>query len=325
MNFRSAHCVSLFLTVMLAGTFAGAQSQSAGQGQPIVFSTPEGQIVSNAAVSVAQAPEPEEPADLPVQAPDSFFSPPVPRTALPAPMPFVMPPEDSQNSSEANSMDPMDGQKTMSISTPAKIMNVPTVRSIFGLPETTAANGLRGPAIMGSAENDGTTNIISSGEASDDPAWAKILAGNGEGNTTDSGNPEKSHGLLAGFFNGPPDDGFFGNQDKSAVGSGFGPSQPDGTTEGQSPFDSSLAIATPTSSGFTPPAPDASVNSALNTSSPFTLPQSSSPQTLPQLPTLPTVPGQSFSTPASVPTWEPKPAPWLSPMPQPGTMEQRKF
>lgn len=322
MSFHWATWKSLFLAGFTLGALAVAQAQSAGPGQQILFSTPEGEIVSNTAAPVVQAPESQEMADLPDGAPVSAFNVRLPQVVYPAPEPIMVPRGSMTDSrSMEDPLDPMGQRKILSFLTPAKIMGVPTAQQIFGLPDSGAGNILKNAASM---PNEGSTNILSGGEASSEgPGWAKILAENAGQNTSDSSKAEKSHGLLEGFFNGPPEDSLFGNQDKNPASSGFGTSLADETASGQSPFDSSLAAATRANSS--PNSSPATLNSSLNPSSPFSLPQSSSLGTLPPLPTLPSVPGQNFTPLPAPPSWEPKPAPWLSSVPPPGTMQPRKF
>ncbi len=325
MIFRLATWKSLFLAGFMLGALPWALAQSAGLGQQIIFSTPEGEIVSNTAAPVVQAPESQEMADLPDGAPVSvltLFNVHLPQPAFPKPGPIIVPQEYMQNSrSVEDPLDPMGQRKALSPLTPAQIMGVPTVQQIFGLPDSSVGNSLKNPALV---QNTGSTNILSAGESSSEsPAWAKFLANNAYQNASDSSKTEKSHGLLEGLFNGPPDNNWSGNQDKNTAASGFGSSLADETASGQSPFDSFLAAATPASSS--PNSSPAVLNSGLNPPSLFSLPQSSL-GTLPQLPTPPSVPGQNFySPPPAPPSWEPKPAPWLLPVPPPGTLQQRKF
>lgn len=316
MSFRLANWKSLFLAVLMPGAFAWAQARPAQTGQPILFSTPEGQIVSNSAVPLAQAPGPVERAEMPGENSPYTFHPPPPFDYLtyfpPPPIP--------------KDLQPVDPQKTLSVITPAQIMDVPTLRQIFGLPETSTMDGQKNPDAMGLAENVAGTNIIFSGEASEDPTWAKILAENGDENAQDSGKAEKTHGWLDGLFNGPPDDNVFGNQNKNAAGGDFGPSPADETAAGEPPFDSSLTGVTPASAGLAAPVPGAAVNSGLSSPSPFALPQASTLESLPQLRALPGVPGQNFNfPPPAVPSWEPKPPPWLLSVPPPGTVQPPTF
>jgi hypothetical protein len=325
MSLHLTHGMGWFLAGLMLGAAVSAQGQTNGLGQQIVFSTPEGQIVSNTAVPVAQAPQPQELEDMPVEAPVSDFNPHLPQAPFGTPLPMMMPQQRVERPMQMDPLDPMNSRKTMALPTPAQIMGVQTVRQIFGLPDTSALDILKNPAL---AKNIGSTNIISSGESSsEDPTWAKILADNSDQKTPDSSKTSKSHGLLDGFFNGPPsDDGFFGSQDKNAVANGYGSSPADDASGQSLPFDSSLERSTPASSIPTPSVPDTTANSGLSTPSPFALPQSSGLETLPQLPTAPSLPGQSYySAPPAPPAWEPKPAPWLSPVPPAGTMEPRKF
>ena len=320
MSFRLADSKRVFLIVLMLSLCALAQAQSAGSGQPILFTTPQGQVLSNSAVPVAEAPEAEEPADLPAMAPVTFFHAPLPQAPLlPAPAPVIAP-----QGRNADPMDIMDPHKALRVMTPAQIMGVESPRQIFGLPDSNQKD--KDPFATDTGENGGNTNIIYSGDSSsDDPTWAKFLAENGDEHATASGKTGKSHGFLDGFFNGSPGDSLFGNPDKNAA-DGFGPSQADQTVAGQSAFDSSLAGANSESSTLPPPAPEPAPSSGLNQPSPYALPQSSSLATLPQLPSPPSLPGQNFnSPPPTPPSWQPKPAPWLSTVPQPGTMPQRKF
>jgi hypothetical protein len=328
MSFRLAHGKSLFLAGLILAGGEAVQAQTNGLGQQIVFSTPEGQIASNSTVPLTEAPHPREMMDLPAEAPVSF-DPQMPQPVFATPSPMIM----SQINPARNidPLDPMNPQKTLKAPTAAQIMGVQTVRQIFGLPDSANQNQQKNPALalIGNKNSDtSTTNIISSDESSaEDPTWAKILAENEDQNLPGSTRTTKSHSLMEGFFSGPPsDDSLFGNQDKNAAANGFGPSQPDNTVADSSAFNSSLAGSALGSSLSTPAMPEATANTALSAPSPFTLPQNSGLSTLPQLPTAQSLPGQNYNvSPPPPPSWEPKPAPWLSPVPPAGTMEPRKF
>lgn len=323
MSSRLPNWKSLFLTILVLGALPSAWAQSAETGQQILFSTPEGEVVSNSAAPAIQSPDSQGLASLPDEAPAPFFKvQSFPQTVLFTPGP--VPRQSMQNSGDQDPLDPMGQQKIMAMLTPAEIMGAPTVQQILGLPAPSAAKFLKIPALMGNA---GASHIgPAGGTSSEDPSWTKFLAENAAGNGFGAAKGGQSQGLLGGFLNGAPAGDVFDNQDNNAAANTFGSASADETAagSGSSPLDSSLAGKSLVNSSLNSSTPDAAVNSGFN--SPFALPQGNRMDALPHLPTLPSPPGQNYSAHApSVPSWEPKPAPWLSPVPQPGVMQPRKF
>jgi hypothetical protein len=209
----------------------------------------------------------------------------------------------------------------MGLFTPEQIMNVPTVQDIFGLPKTSSDKDKK----EGSREDPNSkTNSMSDGETD----WGKMWSSDADQTALDSAKDGNSPDKEGGFFDTSSGKGLFGN--KNGSDSVFGDSPFGQTTTEPSPSDVSAQLAADSTPGddFSQKiAPmSAPVSSALSSQSPFALPKSSGFDTMPQLPTPATVAGQY--TPQSQytpPSWEPKPAPWLSTVPPLGTMEPRKF
>jgi hypothetical protein len=326
---------SLFFAGLTVGFFSLMQMQSAAQGQKILFSSPDGQMTTNAPLPITQAPQQSElPTDLPGEAPQGLFKPPIPNAPLmSAPIyqqDSVQPHDDFQN--------PMDIRKRMGVQTSAQIMGVPTEEQIFGLPERNA-DGKKNPledSLQSEYGINGNTNTLSPDKV-EASSWAKLLSddssqnGLGAGGTTSSNNTDKTSSLFGGFFDSTPKtsvkNSLFGSHDDQADDTGFGSSQ---APVQQSTWDSFIGVtpapaAADSSQNFS--TPNLSSGSGLGSQSSFNqLPQSSTFSTLPQVPTPPTVPGQNYSPLGSAtPSWEPKPPPWLSTVPAMGTMPERKF
>jgi hypothetical protein len=336
MKLHFAQWKSLFFAGLAVGFFPLMQSQSAAQGQMIVFSSPDGQITTNAPLPIAQVPQPSEPlADLPGEAPQGLFKPPTPNAPY---VPLMSGPVYQQDNFQPRDdfQNPMDLRRRMGAQASAQIMGVPSVEQIFGLPERDTADGKKNPLLdpMQSEYGiNGATNMMSADriEAS---SWAKLLSDNsnpGGDGTTSSNSTDKTSGLFSGFFDSTPKksvkDSLFGGHDDQADDTGFGSSP---ASAQQSTWDTFLngtpAPATAESSqNFS--TPNLSSSPGLNSQSPFNqLPQSSGFNTLPQVPTPPAAPGQNYnSMQPATPSWEPKPPPWLSSTPAMGTMPQRKF
>lgn len=342
MSPRFARFKGLLLAGLLLGFFPLTHAQAvppatvthprvvADPGQPIIFSSPDGQVVSNAPLPAVQAPQPQELPSFPDQSSISIFNQQLPGDTLPRPVPVVI----SHDNGLLNSTDP---QKRLSLMTSAEIMKVPTMEKIFGLPER-GSIGAGGQTNYWFAQNQNanpnqTTNLYASGETTfDAQAWQKIMDGKTDAKATNGNDggifgsslAKNSPGILSSIFNTSPDDSLFGNQDKKDDPTVFDQIQAAQATASPSQLDPSLIGAM---ASVPAPAPVASpLDSPFNSQSPFALPKNSLP-TMPELPTLPVAAGQNYnSTPQPVtPSWEPKPAPWLSPVPPLGTMAQRKF
>ncbi|HUE37156.1 MAG TPA: hypothetical protein VMO20_07175, partial [Candidatus Acidoferrum sp.] len=297
-------------------------------GQPIQFTTPDGQTVSNALLPAAQAPGTQELPDMPDAQADHVFTPRLPGQWMPLPRRMPVNPRDSQDSQDGT-----DIRSRMGVQTPAEMMGLPTLREMFGLPKTTATN---------SVTRYGSTNILSSDEESqqqsEESSWAKILSA--EADSFNSTRPD-SNSVDKGFFDSASADGLFHDKKSDDNKSGdslsgdnmFGTAQPAQTDDRQKGWDTAVQIAAPeTAPAVTmtptlapPPAPAFNASS-LSPPSPFALPKNDSIAVMPQLPTLPSVPGQSIAPPPpATPSWAPKPPPWASSTPSLGNIEQRKF
>jgi hypothetical protein len=324
MSFRFVKFYALFLAGLLPVGCLVAQTNSAPAEQPIIFSSPDGEIVSNALLPSAEAPAPSPFADMPSEIPDSIAYPGMPVRRLPRPprMPIQ----------RNNTQSLLDEDQT-GLSTPSQIMGIPTLQDIFGLPKPYATYDRKNGKDKDNSSPQGTqTNSISSEDAN----WARILSGDTDQSAFAPDKP-KSPRVSTGFFDNTPTDvsdkslkDKYQEQDDSVFGSSpFGQNPAEQAAFNPSTQSSEETTPAPApASVFSPGAP--SFNSAfspvVSSQSPFALPTSSSLGTLPQPPSLPVSAFQNnVSPPPAVPSWMPKPAPWLSQMPQLGTMEQRKF
>ena len=311
MSFGFINLRDWLFACLTLGVLPLALAQSAGPGQQIIFSSPDGGTVSNVLPPVVQAPAPEESADPSATPSVSVFQSldPTPSTPL---MVTVSRPRPQKTE---------DPGKSLKLLTPAQVMGVQTIRQIFGMPDRDSLR-LGGPT--NSNGGGGNTNYTYSDDSSsDDSQWAKFLSENMGENTSGSNQTGNSQSMLSGFFASTPRRGFFDDPDKSADNSVFNASPAAGPPAQSLGWDSFTQPATTPEAGS--PQNVSSFGSGAGSQSPFALPKESTPETLPQLPSLPSVSGQNYTPPPVTPSWEPKPPPWLSPVPAPGTMPQRKF
>jgi len=292
---------------------AGAQSahsaQSTQSGQPILFTSPDGQTVSNALLPAIQAPGTQE-------LPDSQQAGSISMPQLPAQQWGLSPRSIpvSRESSDASD----DLRKRFGVETPSEMMGVPTMREMFGLPKIEATNSISRDAFTNDLSGDGQLQ-------SDDANWARILSADSE--AFNSTRTASSNSMSRGFFDSLSGDRLF--QEKSSDDL-FGSPQQAQAPSDQNEWNAAVQIAAPEGTpGAAPeisPMSSAFHDSSASSLSPFTLPASDTLGAMPHLPALPSLPGQN-NAPAQVatPSWAPKPPPWLAPMPPMGTMAQRKF
>jgi hypothetical protein len=314
MNFRCATWKSLLVAGLMLGVYPAARAQS--NGQQILFSSPDGQSISNALLPAAHAPAPQESANFPEgTAPAAIFSQPALNAAFPAPAPVIIPQDNSQSSG--------DERKPLRLPSTSQIMGVQSMEQIFGLPERDPANDPKGLLPW---QNQATNSLIVSGKSSSDqPNWAKALSGDENDNSSDSNKTENSQGAFGGFFDTTKHHGFFDNEEKNANDVAFGQSQAPQTAS-QSQFDDPSSQLSPGTPAAELSSPASFLNPGLNSQSPFELPKSGTLQTLPTVPTAPTVTGKNYnSLQPTAPSWAPKPPPWLSPVQPLGTTPQRNF
>jgi hypothetical protein len=315
MNFRFATLKALVSAGWVAGFCLVAKAQS-GSEQSILFSTPDGQSVSNALLPAATAPgTPQALPDLPDSAPSSFtFTPPQTGQKLPHSQPVLTRRNNSQDE---------DIRKRMGMQTPAEVMGVPSLQELFGLPKTKTTNSLAQRPY-----GNGATNMLTAGNtAASDANWAKILSAN-----SDAFNSTKiadSNSLSGGFFDNPNRDSLIHGK---KTGDDFDTSSFARADVRQPVWDSAVQIASPANvPGYTPnaapaPAPPAFSAPSQDSQSPFALPKVGSLETtMPHLPVLPSVSRPNPSSQPAAPSWSPKPPPWLDTMPPLGSMAQRKF
>jgi hypothetical protein len=308
---------ALVLGSLVLGLGCGALAQTNRPEQSILFTNPTGEIVSNALLPAAQAPQPREEFEDPgYLAAQKIADPLQPAQRMLRPMRIA--PDNRQDSLE----DP----NNMRLKSSSEIMGIPTLRDIFGLPKLNGTND------QNQAYQDASTNIIYSDGRSDDPSgngrgsspestWAKMFFSEQGSSDFAVGKAGSSNSIVGGFFDTSSSDGLFHNN-KDGNDSAFGQSVFADTVSQPSKLDSALQSASDASSlpadNFTPPptpAPAPSVfDSGFSSSSPFELPKTETPAaSLPQLPTAPVFqnPNSSFSQPVT-PSWAPKPPPWAA-------------
>jgi hypothetical protein len=327
MSFRLVKFYALFLAGLLPGIPLWAQTNSIQAEQPIIFSSPDGEVVSNALLPIVQAPESSALANAMEDAPESIVFPHPPLRRLYG---SALMPSKQKNTSLLDE----DG---ISLSTPSQIMGVPTLADIFGLPKPYATfkqkknkdNKDTEDADNASSEDGSQTN-----SNSEEASWQKILSGNVDQSAFAPGKP-KSPRVSTGFFDSTPTEASgkslqdkYQAQDDSVFGSSAFNQTPAEPTSFNLPAQVSQTIVSAPAPALviSPNAPsfDPAFNQGLNSQSPFALPQSATLGTLPQLPALPVAAFQNYSAPPSgAPSWAPKPPPWLSQTPQFGTMDQR--
>ena len=317
MNFRIADFQALLLAGMVCAVLPAAQAQSAGGTQRIVFSSPEGQITSNAPIPMAQAPQARERPDLPAGGVVIHgFSAPMIAPMYPLPLPMLQQPNAG---GQGDSLDSKDIRKEMGVQTSAQIMNVPSPEKIFGLPEKKRGDAQKEPWQLDNAldnENGATNNYDSDMTAIiAEPSWAKLWTQKPGKSTESSNTTDRASGFFGKFFESGQNDSGFGDHQANNDDTFFGSAQ---SARQQSSWDSGLSVG-----GLMPPAPAAvaapsSFTPAGSSSgfgsqqSPFAAPQVSSMSTMPKLPSLPSLPGKKnqLPQPASTPSWTPQPPPW---------------
>jgi hypothetical protein len=324
MSFRIADAKALLLAALVGGLFTAVKAQSTNGGQHILFSSPDGQMMSNAPLPMVTAPEPREMPDSAAGEADFHpFSPPMPGPIFSQPSSMLPPTSAAKQDDFRNSMDV---RKQMGMLTPAELMSVPTPEQIFGLVEKPADSQKNA-----TQTDHGATNVFGfdTTAITAAPEWTKAWTDDTGKSPASSNTTERASGFLGGFFDNTRNDnrfdGRFGSHDAGSSGTLFGQSQPAGQ---QSSWDSGLVNGdnTPRSSGpdnafnhFA--SPGISPGSDFASQSPFVPQQMSTMGTLPQLPTLQSLPGQNdkFSQPAAAPSWGPKPPPWTTPQTPWGT------
>jgi hypothetical protein len=336
MSFQIADVKALLLAGLICGLIPAAMAQSSG-GRHIVFSSPDGQITSNAPLPMAQAPEPQEL----LNTPDASINIHQFSTSIPAAEPIFAPPppivQDNAGTRD-DFQDPMSVRTEMAALTPAKIMNVPTAEQIFGLAEK-PGDPQKKPGQLGNG-NTNAADFTTTTTLFTDTAWAKPWSGdttaNTTGNSTGSSNTTEkaSSGFFSGLFDSARMDNVLGTHHSGSSDSDtIFPSSQSSTTPQQSSSwlsaltSDTLTPSTPASgsslNSFTAPAAESS--SPFGSQSPFTTPQVSHMDTLPQLPAPPSLPGQNtlFGQPqpaaSATPAWGPKPPPWTQPQTPWGT------
>jgi hypothetical protein len=323
MNSRFATLKALVYAGLMVAFCLVTEAQS-GSEQPILFSSPDGQSVSNALLPSARAPGTSEGLpNLPDAQPGSIFSAPEFQEQIPLPQ-RTLPHRDK-------SQDEKDIRKRMGIETPADVMGVPSLQELFGFPKAKVTNSM---SQYGGGDATSTNMLSSDNTAASDANWAKILSAN-----SDAFNMAKtadSNRLSGAFFDSTTSDHLSREKktDDEKADDDFNLSsfaQANSRQPGRTAWDAAVQIAAPAdAASYTPqgaaPPPSGFGGSSVNAQTPFTVPKVSAPEsTMPHLPALPGVSGQSPPAQPTTPSWAPKPPPWLDTTPPLGTMAQRKF
>ena len=333
MIFRLSLFTALFVGVIM-GISPLARAQSAGGGESIVSSTPDGQTVSNALLPNAQAPQPQEQSEMPRTEASISFDQSMPGPILPRPESVYIPGNNDRDSS--------DPRKQMGVKTAEEMMGVPTLQDIFGLSKsdlsTFGATSQTNTSLFSSSTNRYSSDSMNDGDAN----WSKILI-SGEGNDTfntarATNNSNSSGGMFGRMFDNDSSDSAFGGQKKDSEEDSIFTStfsdQPQSDMPSSSPYDNTPPPQPAMQVQTSDLAPNNSAlssvfSSSLSSPSPFAVPQAMVPAA-PTVPQVPQAPGFSSGNNYSLgqpvtPSWAPKPPPWLSSQPQMGTMVQRKF
>lgn len=313
---------------LLMGIPLIARGQSSVGEEPILITSPDGQTVSNALLPAAQSPQPRQPSEFSSETPSVTFGRPYPGEALPQPGPVLI----RQKQNRLGDAD--DPRKQMGVMTATEIMGVPSVRQIFGLPESNGAY----PTNNAFARNTNTNSLMTEQIAADDSSWAKVLVNGGDGDAARSARTDPLAGIFTEIFSSQPNENAFSSFGKKAPTSMTGPRSSYSLRQQQSSLQQDLAALDASSQApeTTMPARDSYAmkgdssldslfSAGLNSS--FDSPEHKALQTALQLPEPPTVLGRredSLSKPAP-PSWAPKPPPWLLSGPQLGVMPQQKF
>lgn len=310
-----------FAKVLLLGGLMISLGRMAQAQQSILYTTPSGQVVSNALLPAARAPQPH------VDLSDPDYAVPV-TIANPLMDPRAMTRPRLLNPNDRDSLEDRDAR----LRTSSEIMGVPSLRDIFGLPKNNNTNSQN----QSQSYQDATTNIVFSdgpktpGGQSPEETWAKMIFSE-QGSAFAAGKLGSSNSIISGFFDTASSDGIYHSK-AASDDSVFGHSVFADTISQPSKMDSSISSDfSPQPSDNTPapamPAPsafDSGFSPGFGSQSPFALPRVESPaSTLPQLPTVPGFQNYNvFSQPAA-PAGAPKPPPWVSP--NSPFMEPRKF
>jgi hypothetical protein len=336
MGFRPVN-LKMLPAVFLAATMvlsAGAQ-QSA---QPVIFSSAQSDDNTPSTLSLApQATEQPNLADkfrAPLPASNLNF----PSDAGPLPQMPANPPADNERLQQI-----LEERRNWTLMTPQEIFGVTTPEEIMGLPKHNAA----GEEIKTTqverwlARQEQSRNSATNGLQNGAAASSRDFSSDEEGNRfePDGTKQENPRQFLDSFMNPAPDNNRSSSDRQNEMADwpqSFGAAtQPKIDPEQQAAMERFRQLLEPN--------PSATAQSDLNGKN-FTVPVTTENSILGQPSVnplgasftpltsdvgkplgLPGITRQNNSQPAPVPSWEPQPAPWLSQVPQPFVVPQRKF
>jgi hypothetical protein len=344
MDFRFTNLKRLLLFAGTVAVFSCAQAQSVTRpGLPIIFSSPDGGNAASNAPTLS-APTPIA-SGLPDAVRPSLFNLGVlpPRNVdLPAPQAVVASPGDFQRLQKL-----LDERKNWALLTPAEILGITTPEKILQAPDNDAADQEKNATAeeryleRQDQLETGRTNGYPS-----DPSSRWDFSGDqdnrlGAGRFNNPGGDFGNSGQPAGMFpNTAPNNASAANPNENAGWSGIfaaptpAPSAP--SPEQQAEMErfqellnpqpqSSIARSTADKSIFS--SPQTTPNSIFGQSAASPVGGSFTPLNsgIGGVPISPFIPIQNSTPQAVTPSWTPQLPPWMSPVPQPGVIPQRKF
>lgn len=299
-----------------------SHAQSMKRGQPILFSAPDNQSVSNATPSLApKAPDLSALENMIKAPPPGFnFSPP----SEPLPVQVITPAQAEQLRQA------LERTKNWTLMTPAEIMGVETPEKVFGLAETNADQTLAERYVERQASADAVqpTNFFSA------PQWNFSSESQMNPDADANSRSRANQPMFSPTFGAPPPTPPESVQNDIWPNPfGVAPPEPKQTPEQLAEAEQfqkllephPATVAAPSANFSTPsPAPGASIPQPPAGVAETLLPNNNvtQPTTVKQAATLS---GQKKPASTFEPEWKPQLPPWLSPTPQPGTIPQRQF
>ena len=330
----------LFAVALIVAFTAAAQRSTNRPLQPILFSTPASDTASTNTPSLS--PQPSQSLDFgsKVKAPSEVdFSGPVVETPLPA-SPAAVARNDASLTQEL-----LDRRKNWLLLTPAEILGVDTPEKILGIREhdefgrpkssTAVERYLERQNQNETPPAGANTNTLPAWNLFEKPSNLPSLQSGG------FGSPDNLPALLP---NPVPDNQIGAGQNAGDSWTKLFDTPPPSlvvTTAQQTDMErfrqllksgSSPTVVpeTPALSGAKRPLPQTALSSGLGQSALSPIGAAFTPLNIgigkpAELPKLPSIWSQSWTSPPSAAVWAPQPPPWLSPTPQPFTPPQRKF
>jgi hypothetical protein len=317
---------------------APAQRSTDHAGQPILFSTPASDMVSSNTPSLS--PQSSESLNFgsTVRAPAAIdFNGPVVDT------PLSMGPQVVSHAEESWTQDLLDRRKNWLLMTPAEILGATTPEKIMGIQEHDMfGRPKKSTALERYLERqnptppaDANTNAFPVRDFSDRPPDLLNSVPGGWGNPDNMAvspyKPAPDNQTWAGQDGNEHWSRLFGTPSPSLVVTMAQQANMERFRQLLNSGSSSAAVPeTPALIGIRNPLPQTALSSGLGQSALTPVGAAFTPLNIgigkpAELPKLPSIWSQSFTSPPSAAVWAPQPPPWLSPTPQPFVAPQRKF